>query len=90
LELSLRFLHRVVTSRLSNILDILTTWGNSTLILGVDETHIGGEGAVWNPLGRFQSRGFFEHAIDLFQTEALGLKDEEVGVEEANGAKRSP
>ena len=45
---------------------------------------------VWNPLGRVARRRLFQHAVNLFQAEALGLRNEEVGEEDTSGAGGAP
>ena len=54
------------------------------------EAHVGSEGAVGDPLGGVARGGLLEHAVDLLEGEALGLGDEEVAVEEADGAEGAP
>jgi hypothetical protein len=65
---------------------VLSSRDNSLL----GETHISSEGAVWDPLGGVAWVGLFEHAVDLLQGKTLGLWDQEVGVDEADKAERSP
>ena len=43
-----------------------------------------------HPFGRVAGRSLLEHAVDLFEREALGLGDEEVGVDEAADAEGAP
>ncbi|KAI2255605.1 hypothetical protein LOZ10_005651, partial [Ophidiomyces ophidiicola] len=45
---------------------------------------------MWLPLGRGARRGLLEHLVDLLQGETLGLRHQEVGVEEAEHAERAP
>jgi len=69
----------------SNLLNDLRIEGSTT-----SHTHIGRESRVWDPLCGVTRVGFFQHTIDLFEGESLGLGDEEVGVDEASGTERSP
>jgi hypothetical protein len=45
---------------------------------------------VWHPLSRCSWRSLLQHAVHLFERETLGLGDENVGVDEAEEAKRTP
>ena len=54
------------------------------------ETHLGSKGGVRNPLAGSAGVGLLEHAVDLLEREALGLRDEDVGVDEADGAEGAP
>ena len=45
---------------------------------------------MWLPLGRVACIRLFQHAIDLLKGETLRLGDEEVGVDPAANAKRTP
>jgi len=53
-------------------------------------THLRGEGAVWHPFSTSHWSGLLQHSVDLLQGKTLGLRDEEVCVEEAHDAERSP
>jgi hypothetical protein len=48
---------------------------------------VGGSGL---PLGRSARGGLLHHLVDLLEGEALGLRDEEVGVDEGASAQASP
>jgi len=52
--------------------------------------HIAGEGGVRNPLRGGTGRGLLHHAVDLLKRKTLGLRDEEVGVDERAGAETTP
>ena len=54
------------------------------------KTHVSREGAARLPLGGGSRRGFLQHAVDLLKREALRLRDQEVGVNEARRAQRTP
>jgi hypothetical protein len=56
----------------------------------IGETHVSREGGVRNPLAGVAGRGLLEHAVDLLEGETLGFRDEEVGVDEADGAEGAP
>jgi hypothetical protein len=56
----------------------------------VCHTHIGSECAVWDPFGGCARSGLFEHTINLLKGQALGLRNEDVCVEEAQSTERSP
>jgi hypothetical protein len=58
----------------------------NTLVVG----HRAGEGLSWLPLGRVAGSSLLEHLVDLLQGQALGLGDQEVGVDESAGAKTTP
>lgn len=58
--------------------------------LAIDKTHIGSEGGVGHPLGGCPGGGLLHHAVDLLESEALGLGDEEERVDEAAGAEGTP
>lgn len=60
----------------------------STLL--TDIAHICSIRAVWHPFSRCSWRSLLQHAVHLLQGEALGLGDENVGVDEAEEAKRAP
>jgi len=45
---------------------------------------------VWHPLGGVAGISLFEHAIDLLESETLGLWHQHVGVDEAEEAERAP
>lgn len=52
--------------------------------------HVSSESAVWHPLARVSWVGLLEHTVDLLERQALGLGDEEVGVDEGAEAERAP
>ena len=54
------------------------------------KTHISSKGAVWDPLRGVSWRSLLKHTIDLLKRKSLGLRDEEVGVNEADSAERAP
>lgn len=56
----------------------------------IGKTHFIGEGGVGLPLGRGAGSGLLHHLIDLLQSQPLGLRDEEVGVNKGAGAERAP
>ncbi len=56
----------------------------------VGHAHISCERAVWDPLGRSTRCALFKHTINLLKRQALGLRNEEVCVDEASCAERSP
>ena len=60
------------------------------LVALLRHAHVGREGGVRHPLAGVARRRLLEHAVDLLQREALGLRDQEVGVHEADGAERAP
>lgn len=43
-----------------------------------------------HPLRTGHRRSFFQHAVHLFKSKTLGLRNQEVGVEETEDAKRAP
>jgi hypothetical protein len=53
-------------------------------------THVLGKGGVGNPACRLARRGLLHHPVDLLEGKALGLPNEEVGVNEAAHAKGAP
>ena len=61
--------------------------GQSALIR---ETHFGCESGVGHPFSGVAGCSLFQHAVDLFEGEALGFGDEDVGVEEAADAEGAP
>ena len=60
----------------------------STSLLG--HAHLSGISGVRLPLGRGAGGSLGKHLVDLLEGEALGLRDQEVGVEEAAGAEATP
>lgn len=54
------------------------------------KAHVGGVGGVGHPLGGSSGCGLLQHAVDLFQGKSLGFGDQEVGVDEADGAETAP
>ena len=56
----------------------------------VRETHFRSESAVGYPFGGVAGCGLLQHAVDLFEGEALGFGDEDVGVQEAADAEGAP
>lgn len=61
--------------------------GRSLLVC---ETHLVREGGVRGPLGRSARGGLLHHLVDLLQGQALGLRDEEVGVDKGAGTEGAP
>lgn len=47
-------------------------------------------GAVWHPLGAGAGSRLLQHAVNLLEGKTLGLRNEEVGVDEAEEAERAP
>ena len=56
----------------------------------IRQAHLGGKRRVGDPLAGSPSRGLFQHAVHLFERQALGLRNEEVGVDEAADAEGAP
>lgn len=54
------------------------------------KTHLGREGGVRFPFCRCAWSRLFHHLVHLFQGETLGLRDQEVGVDEGAGAEGAP
>ena len=69
-------------------LDILDDIGVEHALVG--ETHLGREGGRGLPLGGGAGRRLLQHAVDLLEREALGLGDQDVGVDEAHDAEGTP
>lgn len=59
-------------------------------MLDLTSTHGLGEGGVRTPLSRGSGSGLLHHLINLLERQALGLGDEEVGVDEGAGAETAP
>jgi hypothetical protein len=62
----------------------------NTIDLLLCHAHLSSEGRVRYPLSTGHGGGLLQHAIDLLESKALGLRDEEVGVDEAENAERAP
>jgi hypothetical protein len=62
----------------------------SSDILLADIAHIRSIRAVRHPFSRCSWRCLLHHAVHLLEREALGLRNEHVGVDEAEEAKRAP
>lgn len=45
---------------------------------------------MWNPLGGVSWSGLLHHAVNLLKGKTLGLWNQEVSVDEGDGAKTSP
>jgi hypothetical protein len=74
---------------LSLALDLLdTSLGDDSLL--ICHSHLSGEGAVRHPLAGCHWGSLLKHTIDLLQCETLGLRDQEVCVDEAENAERAP
>ena len=56
----------------------------------VRETHLRSKGAVRHPFAGVARCSLLQHAVDLFEGEALGFRDEDVGVQEAADAEGAP
>lgn len=56
----------------------------------IRKTHLLCKGTMWDPAGAVTSIGFFHHLIYLFQSQALSLRDEEVGEGEGEAAEGAP
>lgn len=52
--------------------------------------HGSGESLMWDPLGGCTWGTLLHHAVDLFQTQTLGLRNQEVGVDESASAETTP
>ena len=53
-------------------------------------THVRRKCRMWHPLGRVSWCRLLHHAIHLFEGEAFGLGDQEIGVHEAADAEAAP
>jgi len=69
-------------------LHILDDLGVELSLLG--DTHLRCKGGGWLPLGGCTWSSLLHHAVDLLERQALGLGDEDVGVDQAKEAKRAP
>jgi len=56
----------------------------------VCKTHFLGKGGSRNPLGGGSGCGLLHHSVHLLEGKTLGFVDEEIGIEEAQDAERSP
>jgi hypothetical protein len=56
----------------------------------LSHAHLRSVRAMWHPLGTRHRRSFFQHPVNLFQSETLGLWDEQVCIEETQYAERTP
>lgn len=54
------------------------------------KTHLTSEGRVRNPLGGSAGSSLLHHLVNLLQSKALGLGNEEVGVDKGTSAKGAP
>lgn len=54
------------------------------------ETHLSRVGGGGLPFRRCAGSSLFHHPVDLLQRQTFGLGDQEVGVDEANGAEGTP
>jgi hypothetical protein len=52
--------------------------------------HLLGVGVVRNPASGLAGRDFVHHSVNLLERQSLGLRDEEVGEENADEASRTP
>lgn len=59
-------------------------------MLDLTSTHSLGKGGVRSPLSRGSGSSLLHHLINLLERQALGLGDEEVGVDEGAGAQTAP
>ena len=64
--------------------------GLLALIPLADIAHIRRIRAVRHPLRRCSWRSLLQHAVHLLEGETFGLRDEHVGIDEAEEAKRAP
>ena len=69
-------------------LHILHNLGSQSTL--VRETHFRSESAVGYPFAGVAGCGLLQHAVDLFEGETLGFRDEEIGVQEAADAEGAP
>lgn len=74
----------------NNHLNLLVSDRRTGSNLLVGETHLVREGGVRGPLGRSARGGLLHHLVDLLQGQALGLWDEEVGVDKGAEAEGAP
>lgn len=56
----------------------------------VAHAHLAGEGVGGDPLGGSARVGLLHHLVDLLKSKTLGLRDDEVGVDEGAGAETTP
>jgi len=63
-------------------------WSKRPFLRG--HAHICSESRMRYPFARVPGGGFLEHAVDLLEGETLGLRDQEVGVNEADSAEGAP
>lgn len=56
----------------------------------LNHTHLMREGVVRLPIATGRGSSFLEHLIDLFQSKALGLGDEEIGEQQAKEKSTAP
>ena len=52
--------------------------------------HLLGEGVMGNPASRLASRDLLHHLVDLLERQTLGLRNEEVSENDADGASGAP
>lgn len=62
--------------------------GNLSRLIG--HSHLSSKSAVWDPLSTGHWCRLLQHSVDLFKSKTLGLWDQEIGVDEAECAERSP
>ena len=55
-----------------------------------NETHVGGEGAVWFPATGATGRDFFQHPVHLLEGQTLGLWDHEIDEDHAQRTGGGP
>jgi len=56
----------------------------------ISHSHLRSISAVRHPLGTSHRRGLLQHSVDLLEGKTLGFWDQEIGVDEAECAERSP
>lgn len=72
----------------------LNSSGGTALLMDdhalVANTHGLGEGGSGLPFRRCTRRRLLHHLVDLFQRQALGLRDDEIGIDKRGSAKAAP
>jgi len=69
-------------------LDVVHDFGLECALLG--KTHLGRVGRVRDPRSGSAGSCLLHHTIDLLEGKTLGLVDQDIGVNEAEGAERAP
>lgn len=78
------------SSQVSRLLNLGLSDRRTSGRLVVGETHLDSEGRVGGPLGRGTRCGLLHHLVNLLQGKTLGLRNEEVSVDEGAGAEGTP